>query len=204
PKRRPPNRLAFLFDRLLVAAFFAGQVSVGYYLAQFRISSPAVALAWAVIAPLTSFLMWLWFMGFVSYIQHTHPSMAWYDKEDEWSFYHVELRSTAHVTFPWPVERVLHNIMDHPAHHIDPTIPLTELPQSQKQLERTYPEHAVVIRWTLRDFLHLTRCCKLYDFERHCWLDFAGKPTTPMGLAGPPRRGAGGAAGPGGDRQPPR
>jgi omega-6 fatty acid desaturase (delta-12 desaturase) len=182
-KHRPPYRLAFLFDRLLVLAFLIGQISGSYYLARSRIESPSLALAWAVVAPMTTFLTWLWFMGFVSYIQHTHPGMAWYDNEEEWSFYHVQLTSTAHVTFPWIIERVLHNIMDHPAHHIDPTIPLTELPRSQKQLERTYPEHAVVIRWTPREFLRLTRCCKLYDFQRHCWLDFDGNPTTPPILA---------------------
>ena len=171
-----------------MAAFLACQVTVGYRLGRYRIASPEVALAWAVFAPLTSFLNWLWFMGFVSYIQHTHPDMAWYDREEEWSFYHVQLKSTAHVTFPWFVERLFHNIMDHPAHHIDPTIPLTALPQSQKQLENAYPEHAVVIRWTPRQFLRLTRCCKLYDFERHCWLDFDGRPTTRTGLAGLSRR----------------
>jgi acyl-lipid omega-6 desaturase (Delta-12 desaturase) len=187
-RHRPPYRVAFFLDRLLVAAFLACQVYVGYHLALYRIASPTVALAWAVIAPPASFLVWLWFMGFVSYIQHTHPGMAWYDKEEEWSFYHVQLTSTAHVTFPWVVERVFHNIMDHPAHHLDPTIPLTELPVSQKQLERSYPEHAVVVRWTPREFLRLTRCCKLYDYERHCWLDFEGNPTTPAGLAGLPRR----------------
>ena len=37
-------------------------------------------------------------------------------------------RSTAHVVFPWPIERLLNNIMDHPAHHLDPTIPLYNLP----------------------------------------------------------------------------
>src|SRR5262249_20230437 len=163
--------LAFLFDRLLVAAFLACQMFVGYHLAHYRIASQPIALAWAVVAPPASFLVWLWFMGFVSYIQHTHPRMAWYDNEDEWSSYHVQLTSTAHVTFPWLVERLFHNIMDHPAHHIDPTIPLTALPVSQRQLEWSYPEHAVVVRWTPREFLRLTRCCKLYDYERHGWLD---------------------------------
>jgi omega-6 fatty acid desaturase (delta-12 desaturase) len=177
-RNRPPYRVAFFLDRLLIAAFYALQITVGCYLALVYIESPTVALLWGMLAPTATFLIWLWFMGFVSYIQHTHPRMAWYDNEEEWSFYHAQLKSTAHVTFPWLVERVLHNIMDHPAHHIDPTIPLTELPQSQKLLEQSYPEHAVVIGWTLRDFLDLTRCCKLYDFERHCWLDFDGKPTT--------------------------
>src|SRR5262249_37072964 len=129
---------------------------------------------------------WIWFMGFTSFIQHTHPRMAWYDNEAEWSFYHVQLRSTAHVVFPWPIERMLHNIMDHPAHHLDPTIPLYELPRSQRLLEETCPEHAVVVRWTLGEYLRTCAACKLYDFRHHRWLDFNGAPTTPPGLCGLP------------------
>jgi len=88
-----------------------------------------------------SWTLWIWFMGFVSFLQHTHPSMAWYDNEAEWSFYHVQLRSTAHVRFPWPIERLLNNILDHPAHHLDPTIPLYNLPDSQKLLEEVAGAH---------------------------------------------------------------
>ena len=142
--------------------------------------SPGLVLpraAYAGLAVFLPWLIWIWFMGFVSFVQHTHPRMAWYDREDEWSFYHVQLTSTAHVTFPWPLERLMHNIMDHPAHHIDPTIPLYELPRSQKQLEESCPEHAVVIPWTVRDYFRTCAACKLYDFRRHCWTDFAGVPT---------------------------
>jgi acyl-lipid omega-6 desaturase (Delta-12 desaturase) len=181
-EHRSPYRLVFQLDRLLVAGFLALQFTAAWHLAEFRqnayLPSPAIACV-AVVVP---FLLWVWFMGFVSFIQHTHPTMPWYNKEEEWSFYRVQLTSTAHVTFPWVIERILHNIMDHPAHHIDPQIPLTSLPRSQRRLERGCPEHAVVIRWTLFDYLKTTSKCKLYDFDRHCWLDFKGKPTTPLGL----------------------
>jgi hypothetical protein len=30
--------------------------------------------------------------------------------------------------------------------------------------------------------LQLCRVCKLYDFERHCWTDFEGNPTSETGL----------------------
>ena len=126
-------------------------------------------------------------MGFVSYLQHTHPRMAWYNREDEWSFYHVQIKSTAHVVFPHPLERLMHNIMDHPAHHIDPGIPLYELPQSQHELENQSPEHAVVIRWNLWEYVRTCAACKLYDFDRHCWTDFAGKPTSEFNLTGLPK-----------------
>src|SRR5262249_3397868 len=74
-------------------------------------------------------------------------------------------------------------IMDHPAHHLDPTLPLYVLPESQRELEQQAEPHAVVIRWTLWDYFHACRACKLYDFDRDCWTDFDGTPTTPLGLS---------------------
>jgi omega-6 fatty acid desaturase (delta-12 desaturase) len=183
----PPNRRAFALDRLLVLGFLVGQLAAAYALSGLvppLILSRPVLTALVVFAP---WLSWIWFMGFVSFLQHTHPRMAWYNREDEWTFYHVQLKSTAHVVFPWPVERLLYNIMDHPAHHIDPTIPLYELTESQRELEQTCPEHAVVIRWTPLDYFRTCAACKLYDFERHCWTDFRGVATTPGDLPGLPR-----------------
>jgi omega-6 fatty acid desaturase (delta-12 desaturase) len=182
---RSPARLAFQLDRALVFAFLLGQLALGWWLSLAIVDGdPLLAALNAAFSVATPFLLWIWFMGFVSFIQHTHPRMAWYNDEDEWSFYHVQLRSTAHVVFPWPIERILHNIMDHPAHHLDTQIPLYKLPQAQRALEETAREHAVVIRWTPGDYLRTCAACKLYDFERHCWTDFAGVPTTPDDLPG--------------------
>jgi omega-6 fatty acid desaturase (delta-12 desaturase) len=124
----------------------------------------------------------MYFMGVTTFVQHTHPRAAWYDDEDEWQFYHVQLRSSTHMVLPGPLAAVLHNIMDHPAHHIDPTIPLYELPESQSLLEREAPEDSIVVPLTWREYLRICRSCKLYDYRRHCWLDFDGRPTTEMGL----------------------
>src|SRR4051812_19749848 len=121
-------------------------------------------------------------MGFMSFVQHTHPRMAWYDDEAEWSFYHVQLRSTAHVVFPWPIERLLNNIMDHPAHHLDPPIPLYTPPTSQNLLEGVPATHPVA-SWGTRWVFSRTRAAtKLSTPRRHCWTDFNGNPTTPTNL----------------------
>jgi omega-6 fatty acid desaturase (delta-12 desaturase) len=68
--------------------------------------------------------------------------------------------------------------MDHAAHHIDPTIPLYELPPSQKLLEEFAPAYSIVERLTIRKYLLICRTCKLYDYRLHCWLDFDGNRTT--------------------------
>jgi omega-6 fatty acid desaturase (delta-12 desaturase) len=184
-EHRSPYRLAFNLDRLLVACFLAAQLATAFWLVQFRADPALPAWLHAPLAVVLSFGFWIWFMGFVSFIQHNHPTMPWYNKPEEWSFFRVQLTSTAHVQFPWPIERILHNIMDHPAHHLDTQIPLTALPRSQRHLEQSCPEHAVVIRWTLWDYFRTTAKCKLYDFDRHCWTDFKGVPTTPLSLHRP-------------------
>jgi omega-6 fatty acid desaturase (delta-12 desaturase) len=183
----PPERRVFLLDRLLVGCFFVLQVAVATWLT-YQTPEPFLPPILMILAGVfVPFSLWIWFMGFVSYIQHTHPQMAWYADEKEWSFYHVQLRSTAHVTFPWPIERLLNNIMDHPAHHLEPTLPLYQLPGAQRELEEQTRPHAVVIMWTPWEYWRGCTACKLYDFDRQCWTDFQGNPTSALGLPGLPR-----------------
>jgi omega-6 fatty acid desaturase (delta-12 desaturase) len=184
PEHRAPQRRTFEADRLLVLAFFALQMGVGYWLAGF-VEVPILPRGLhAVAAAFVPWLIWLTFMGIASFVQHTHPRTAWYADEREWSFYHVQLRSSTHMVLPWPIGSLLHNIMDHPAHHIDPTIPLYELPAGQKLLEEHAPDDSVVAPLTFGELLRICRVCKLYDYRRHAWTDFAGNPTTPTGLHG--------------------
>jgi omega-6 fatty acid desaturase (delta-12 desaturase) len=183
-ERRPPLRRQFEWDRLLVFGFFALQILGMYLLARQMSGLFLPPLPYAFLDVILPWLIWIQFMGFVSFIQHTHPRLAWYDDPKEWSFYHVQLKSSTHVVFPFPVERMLNNIMDHAAHHIDPAIPLYHLPKSQRLLEQSCEEHAAVIRWSPWQYLELCRVCKLYDFERHCWTDFEGNATSETGLPG--------------------
>jgi len=180
PRRevRSPHTVRFHLDRLLVLAFLSLQLTVAYRLGGTIPELGIPRWAGAAIAVFTPWVTWIWFMGFVSFIQHTHPDTVWYDDQRQWSFYQVQLASSTHVTFPWPIERILHNIMDHPAHHIDPAIPLYQLPASQKALEQFAPEHSLVVPFTIGEYLRICRTCKLYDYRRHRWLDFDGNPTT--------------------------
>ena len=181
-ERRPPLRRQFEWDRLLVLGFFAVQIVVVYFLARLASGLFLPPLPYAFLDVILPWTLWLQFMGFVSFVQHTHPQLAWYDDPKEWSFYHVQLKSSTHVVFPFPIERLMNNIMDHAAHHIDPAIPLYHLPESQRLLEQSCEEHAAVIRWSPWQYLELCRVCKLYDFTRHCWTDFEGNATSDTGL----------------------
>lgn len=177
--RRPA---ALHFDRLLVAAFLALQIWVAYELAgSVRGVGPSPWLH-VVVVVAVPWCLWIYFMGVATFVQHTHPRTAWYDDPAEWQFHHVQLRSSTHMLLPRPLGGILHSIMDHPAHHLDPTIPLYELAESQSLLEQEAADDSVVVPLTWREYLRICRSCKLYDYRRHCWLDFDGQPTTDTGL----------------------
>lgn len=175
--KRSHKTAAFHLDRLLVLGFLIMQLAAGYSLATLNPSLNIVPSLYAGIVVLP-WMAWMYFMGVVTFVQHTHPRTVWYDDPDEWSFYHVQLCSSTHMVLPSVIDYLLHNITHHPAHHIDPTIPLYELPASQRLLEEAAPEHSVVIPFTLAEYLRICRACKLYDYRRHCWLDFDGRPTS--------------------------
>jgi omega-6 fatty acid desaturase (delta-12 desaturase) len=181
-RHRSPHVVRFHLDRLMVVAFLSLELWAAYALSAAVVPTPLGRSLHAAVVVAAPWGLWMYFMGVTTFVQHTHPRAAWYDDEDEWQFYHVQLRSSTHMVLPGPLAAVLHNIMDHPAHHIDPTIPLYELPESQSLLEREAPEDSIVVPLTWREYLRICRSCKLYDYRRHCWLDFDGRPTTEMGL----------------------
>ncbi|MGQ2980727.1 MAG: fatty acid desaturase, partial [Polaromonas sp.] len=81
---------------------------------------------------------------------------------------------------------VLHHIMEHTAHHVDMSIPLYKLKEAQKMLEDLLPGRIVIQRFSWRWYFDTARACKLYDFTRQCWTDFAGRPTSALRAAGLP------------------
>jgi acyl-lipid omega-6 desaturase (Delta-12 desaturase) len=123
------------------------------------------------------FMTWCYLMGFTLYVHHTHPTIPFFQTRLEWSSFQTRVRSSTHVVFPGPVNRLLHGIMEHTAHHLNTKIPLSQLGPAQECVERELGASVVVERWTAKRFFHNTRTCKLYDYTAHTWLDFAGTVT---------------------------
>jgi omega-6 fatty acid desaturase (delta-12 desaturase) len=123
-------------------------------------------------------LLWNWLMGFLIFQHHTHPKVPWYGNEDDWSFYAGQVQSVVHIEMPRPIEVVLHNIMEHTAHHVDTRIPLYNLENAQKKLEEAYAGDLVVFPFTFGGYLKTLRTCRLFDYENFRWLDWDGTPTT--------------------------
>jgi omega-6 fatty acid desaturase (delta-12 desaturase) len=123
------------------------------------------------------FACWSQTVGLVVYQQHTHPAIAWFNKRSEWSVNQTQLRSAVHVLFPGPFNRLLHNAMEHTAHHLDASVSLHNLPRAQAELEAAFPEDILVQPWSITFLRNCLKTCRLYDYDAHCWLDFDGRVT---------------------------
>jgi omega-6 fatty acid desaturase (delta-12 desaturase) len=182
-RRRPRVRFgpAARLDQLAVVAFVIAQATAlcatNRWLAE-RYGLPAPApgalLAVAVVLP---FLLVCWGGGFTTFLHHTHPRTRWYADRAEWSFVKGTLEGTAHVVFPWPINRLLHSLMEHPAHHADRKVPLYRLADGQKELAASYPA-VITETFSLRGFRRTLAVCQLYDYANHRWLAFDGTPTS--------------------------
>ncbi|RYF65662.1 MAG: fatty acid desaturase [Comamonadaceae bacterium] len=177
PNRRqmPTRRPVFLLDNLLVSAFalaWAGGLAAAAHATRQSIALVLVA-GWLV-----PFVFWCAMIGFVVYVHHTHTSVAWHEERSRWSAAQPFVSTTVHLTFPLRIGALLHHIMEHTAHHVDMGIPLYRLQQAQARLEELLPERIIVQRFSWRWYFDTARRCKLYDFGRRCWTDFAGHATS--------------------------
>ena len=123
------------------------------------------------------FVCWNGLIGFVVYVHHTHPGVAWHQDKAKWSAAQPFVSTTVHLTFRSTFGAVLHHILEHTAHHVDMGIPLYRLKPAQALLEQRLAGHIVVQPFSWRWYADTARRCKLYDFETGRWLDFAGQPT---------------------------
>jgi len=167
------QRPAFRTDSSMTLAFaiawVMGLVGIAYSTHQ----SAALLVTFGFVVP---FLVWGWLMGAVIYFHHTHPMLAWYQDIDQWEAARDTSPNTVHILFPFKLGRVLNNIMDHPAHHLDVRIPLYNLEAAHRVLnipdQIEQPLSVVSVRNCIAQ-------CKLYDYDTRSWTDFHGRRTTP-------------------------
>lgn len=166
-KRMSPALLAA--DRSAVALFIGCQIAISVA-TSIHFQIPAWhSLLLAVVLPQ---ILWNQLMGLVILLHHTHPKVRWFDDPEEWNFFNGQVRGTVHVKFPWPVGAILHHIMDHTAHHVDPRIPLYHLPDAQVVMEKNYPSDVIISPFSLGNLRKIIRDCQLYDYRQHQWLQF--------------------------------
>lgn len=187
----------FRVDRLLVvgyaAALFAGLDALCRAASAWPWAEPVGPAGVALLGLVAPYLLWTYLIGLVDLLHHTHPRAVCFSDRDEWDYYTATVRSTTRLIVPPGLGRLMHNVLDHSAHHVDPRVPLHHLPAAQRRLEAAYPGDVPVEHLTPGYVRRILRTCRLYDYGRRQWLDYDGTPTTP------PQRPAPSGAGPGDD-----
>ena len=135
----------------------------------------AVDVVLALVVPMCIFHVSL---GTVSYVQHTHPSIPWFAEGDTSHAEFGQEALTVHVRMPKGLASLIHNGLDHAAHHVLPAIPSYRLRDAQTRLNEILGHSAIVVPLSVSVLRDITRKCKLYDYANHVWLDFQGQPTT--------------------------
>jgi omega-6 fatty acid desaturase (delta-12 desaturase) len=173
------SRRKYKFDSLLVTAGAVAWLGVVAAVAEATDQSLALLMVLAVVIP---FLLWNAIIGFVVYLHHTNPGIAWFKNRQEWQRKRAYLTATARVRFPFGIDRLMHNIMEHNAHHLNPGIPMFRLRAAQRVLQDRFPG-LCDYRLNWRTYMDAVRRCKLYDFTEHAWLDFRGQVTARVEFA---------------------
>jgi acyl-lipid omega-6 desaturase (Delta-12 desaturase) len=190
--------LYYLVELWWKKLFFATRKEIGSGRTKYKLDSALVslgAIAWAVAVAVVShrsrqsflvlatfalvipFALWNTIMGFVVFVQHTHPSIAWYRSRRQWQESRAYLTATANVRLPLGLDRLMHGIMEHHAHHMNPGISMFALRRAQRRVQRHAGADALSYRMNSRSYFDCVRSCKLYDYTNHTWLNWRGEVT---------------------------
>jgi len=165
-KHMTSRRPSFFWDNVAALAF--GLAWIGVLLASALLTEQSIGLL-LLLGFALPYFVWCSIMGFVVYVQHTHPSVRWYDDKSRWAADRTFLTGTVHVSFPGRLGAVLHNILDHTAHHVDMSVPFTQLTAAQAHLTESLPHAVVVQPFGWRAYFDTARTCALYDYEHQRW-----------------------------------
>lgn len=176
-QQMPTRRRIFTLDSLLVSAAMLVWIAGLVVIAMQTDQSIALLLVAGFVIPQ---IVWNSMIGFIVYVQHTHPDIAWYEDKTSWGRAQPFVSTTVHLRFGgWPDwSALIHHINEHTAHHVDMTIPLYRLRQAQRVLEQKLPGHIVVQTFSWQWYFDTAKRCRLYDYTLGCWTDYDGRPTS--------------------------
>ena len=132
-----------------------------------------------LVAWFLPYQVWNFLMAFTIYLNHTHPSIAWFDDMETWRRHQPNLVSTTNIEMPFPLNKIAlyDDVMAHTMHHVQTGVPMYVLPEAQHELNAQFGQ-LVDYKLTVREYFRIVRICKLFDYERMCWTDFEGRPTS--------------------------
>ncbi len=172
----PPTRFAPAFrrDRLVIwgyaAAWTAAVMVIGH-----RGTGTIAGAGWTwVKLAVVPWLLWNYFIGATVYLHHIAPQAVW-RRPERWTRRAGQLDATCSYRVPRWFNVFAHNIYLHLPHHLDARIPFYHLPLAAAALAQMHAGSPPV-RLRLRDYVAITRRCKLYDFVREAWCGYDGVP----------------------------
>lgn len=166
----PTRRPEFIRDNIAVAVFAVVWISGLVGAAAFEGVAPWQNLFFGFVLPQ---FVWNSVMGFVVYVQHTHPKVKWYSDKAKWTEDRAFLTGTVHVEVPRYIGAWLHDILDHTAHHVDMSVPFEKLRGAQRHLETEMGEHVVMQPFSWRWYFDTAKRCQLYDYTISRWVSIS-------------------------------
>jgi omega-6 fatty acid desaturase (delta-12 desaturase) len=125
---------------------------------------------WTKMAALP-FLVWNYFIGVTVYLHHIHDDIPWKARGD-WSPAYGQLFGTVNYHIPKVMNFFLHNIYIHMPHHVHVKIPFYNLGRALNDIKAVYGDYVVERSTAVRDYLHSTKRCKLFDAESGRWYTY--------------------------------
>jgi omega-6 fatty acid desaturase (delta-12 desaturase) len=162
------RRAGYRLSKLGTLAYAIAAAVVAY-----RLAGGWVGVGAAVVIP---FLVFTYVIAFVVYLHHTHPDVQFFSDRQEWSATIGQVTCSTAVRSNAVVERLTHNILIHPPHHVDTRIPFYNLKRAYSELEPVFGHYICEYRLSVRAVRRIFSRCQLYDFDTHTWHRFADLP----------------------------
>lgn len=164
--KMPTKRLEFVLTKSTMLTFIVVYMGLSYYFTK----SIWVTLC-VVVFP---FIVFNYMIAIFVYLHHTHPSIPFFHKRDQWSFALGGIRCSTIIRTSRIWEFMTHNILIHTPHHVDFRIPFYRLKRAYKDIKECYGEHVTEYRFSWLGIIRIFKQCKLYDYEAKVWYSFNG------------------------------
>ena len=162
------RRARYRWTKLATLAF-AGAFSALAY----RYAGGWIGVAAAVVVP---FLVFTYVIALVVYLHHTHPDVPFFTERREWNATTGQVACSTVVRSNRVVERLTHNILIHPPHHVDTRIPFYRLKRAYADFVPIFGDYVCEYRLGWSAVRRIFSQCQLYDFDTHTWHRFAELP----------------------------
>ena len=132
-------------------------------------------LAAVLLGFVMPYAIWFTVFSMTAFLQHTNPLLRWY--RDVGVVASPPEALSVHVNVPAWLNHMTHYVLEHPVHHLSAMVPHYHLRQAQAALAGIADPPIIAMPFSAANLREVLRCCKLYDYDQHVWLDFNGDVT---------------------------